>query len=85
MKQQKTLRLQGITHGALRQLAQAAVGSATEGPDPIAQRSQTADTCRVVQLLKIHRHNRSLTTPTGVYPVFPVYGITEVQTSTGLC
>lgn len=44
MKQKETLRLQQITHGSLWHLAQAAVGSAAEGPDPIAQRSQTEHT-----------------------------------------
>lgn len=38
MKQKKTLRLQQITHGSFWHLAQAAVGSAAEGPDPIAEK-----------------------------------------------
>lgn len=45
MKQKETLQLQQITHGSFWHLAQAAVGSAAEGPDPIAQRSQTERTC----------------------------------------
>lgn len=44
IKQKETLRLQQITYGSFWHLAQAAAGSAAEGPDPIAQRSQTERT-----------------------------------------
>lgn len=61
MKQKEILRLQQITHGSFWHLAQAAVGSAAEGPDPIAQRSQTELTCVNVEptmrTFKLQRHD----------------------------
>lgn len=88
----ESLQLQGITHRSRWHLAQAAVGSAAEGPDPIAEKP---DYARFGSVLSQQCRRRTCSTATQSWPhpqgfnqpfqCTPRLNATEVQASRGTC